>query len=156
MPAARDRCYGVGDTSSVEVASRFHGPRYVVGPAAATGLVLHSRDPPATEEKYLGTEVCAGCGVPGPVSLPVSLWDWSHQSGPGDRLRHLRPHHPMLPQLRPPGAHFRSPFRHEKEVLEGPQVQLVEVPHSGCGGCGGQLPHSPGLPLHQPHQHTGI
>ena len=57
MPAARDRCYGVGDTSSVEVASRFHGPRYVVGPAAATGLVLHSRDPTATEEKYLGTEV---------------------------------------------------------------------------------------------------
>ena len=59
MPAARDRCYGVGDTSSVEVAARIPGPRHVVGPAAATGLVLHSRDPPATEEKYLGTEVSA-------------------------------------------------------------------------------------------------
>ena len=71
---------------------------------------------------FLFFQVCAGSGVPGPVSLSLSVWNWCHQSVAGDRLRHLCPHHSMFPQLRSPGTHVRRPFCHQKEVI--PQLRV--------------------------------
>ena len=63
MPAASNSCRGVGDTPSIAAVHWFfpsscHGITvWRRPPANPAGLVLHSSDPPPTEEKHLGTEV---------------------------------------------------------------------------------------------------